>query len=244
MRISTIVLGLVLVAVACAEDSVTSAETSVPPTASPSTSTLASTPTSTSPSTSTSVPSPSFSATIAAVTVAELGESWREGCPVPPEDLRTITLTHWNPAGEVVDGELVVHRDQVDDLVVVFEAIFDSGFPIASMRPASEFDGNDDHSMAADNTSAFNCRLVGGSRVWSQHSYGTAVDINPVRNPFVRGSTVDPPAGELYVDRGVDAPGLISAGDVVTSAFAAIGWGWGGNWSSSKDYQHFSANGR
>jgi len=99
--------------------------------------------------------------------------------------------------------------------------------------------------MAANNTSAFNCRAVTGGSAWSQHSYGWAIDINPVQNPYVTSSgTVLPPAGAQYVDRSQKAKGMIRAGDVVVKAFAAIGWGWGGYWSSTKDYQHFSATGR
>jgi hypothetical protein len=100
--------------------------------------------------------------------------------------------------------------------------------------------------MAANNTSAFNCRSVyGRPGVWSQHSYGWAIDINPVQNPFVRsGGSVVPPAGRAYVDRSKKSPGMIHRGDVVVRAFARVGWEWGGYWMSSKDYQHFSATGR
>ena len=55
--------------------------------------------------------------------------------------------------------------------------------------------GDDDALMAADMTSAFNCRTVSGTTTWSTHAYGTAVDINPVENPYVRGDAVQPSAG-------------------------------------------------
>ena len=102
---------------------------------------------------------------------------------------------------------------------------------------------DDDASMAADNTSAFNCPAVTGGTGWSEHSYGRAVDVNPVENPYVRGTTVLPPAGAAFVDRHA-APGVILDGDVVVQAFAAHGWQWGGHWTSPKDYQHFSTTGR
>ena len=187
---------------------------------------------------------PAFRSSVAPVTAEELGASWREGCPVGPDELRNVTLAHHTGDGRVVDGVLVVHADHVDDVIDVFSALHDAAFPITSMRPVSEFGADDDQSMAADNSSAFNCRVISGTDRWSEHAYGTAIDINPIRNPWVRGSVVDPPAGAAYLDRNLDEPGLIKAGDVVTQAFAAIGWGWGGNWSSSKDYQHFSASGR
>ncbi|MEZ5167987.1 MAG: M15 family metallopeptidase [Acidimicrobiales bacterium] len=156
-----------------------------------------------------------------------------------------IELPHWDDSGDVRDGALVVHADHVDAIIRVFGRLFDARFPIHSMQPITAFAGEDDASMAANNTSAFNCREIAGRPgVWSQHAYGGAIDINPLVNPWVRGSQVDPPAGAPYVDRTVDVAGLIRRGDVVTSAFADVGWGWGGDWSGALDYQHFSWNGR
>ena len=99
--------------------------------------------------------------------------------------------------------------------------------------------------MAADNTSAFNCRLrAGSSTEWSQHAYGRAIDVNTVENPFVTPTHVSPPAGVAYVDRTQELPGMIHLRDAVWWAFHAIGWEWGGQWQGTIDYQHFSANGR
>nr|WP_231127486.1 M15 family metallopeptidase [Motilibacter aurantiacus] len=98
--------------------------------------------------------------------------------------------------------------------------------------------------MAANNTSAYNCRKVAGTGRWSEHSYGRAVDVNPVQNPYVKGRVVQPAAGRAYVDRSRDAAGLLRAGEPAVEAFTARGWGWGGSWRSSKDYQHFSSTGR
>jgi hypothetical protein len=115
-----------------------------------------------------------------------------------------------------------------------------------------EYDGDDDRSMAANNTSGYNCRTVTGGQEWSNHAFGTAIDINPVQNPYLTGSPIGsvvyPPVGRRYagVDRGRGAraaPGVIVQGDAVVSAFAAAGWGWGGDWTSARDYQHFSASG-
>jgi hypothetical protein len=99
--------------------------------------------------------------------------------------------------------------------------------------------------MAADNTSAFNCRhaVATGPRRWSSHAYGAAIDVNPLENPYVRAGKVLPPRGRAYVDRTLTEPGMIHPGDEVVRAFRTIGWKWGGSWSSLKDYQHFSATG-
>ncbi len=97
--------------------------------------------------------------------------------------------------------------------------------------------------MAANVTSGFNCRSTTGATAFSQHSYGRAIDLNPIQNPYVRGDAVQPPAGRDYVDRSDRRPGMVLANDAVVRAYAAVGWEWGGEYRSLKDYQHFSANG-
>lgn len=172
-----------------------------------------------------------------------VGVSWREGCPVPLSDLRYLTVTHRTVDGGSAHGELVVHADVADGLVGVLRALFDAGYPIRSMRLVDDFGASDDASMAAGNTSAFNCRVVAGTQRWSEHAYGRAIDVNPIENPWVSGSNVQPPAGAAYVARPAE-PGVILPGDAVVRAFAAAGWSWGGAWDTPKDYQHFSTTGR
>jgi poly-gamma-glutamate synthesis protein (capsule biosynthesis protein) len=182
---------------------------------------------------------------IAPELAARMSASWHPGCPVDLADLRYLTVTHHGFAdGEVAQGELVVHADVADGVVAVFRAIFDAGYPIRSMRLVDDYGGSDDASMAADNTSAFNCRAITGGPSWSQHSYGNAIDVNPVQNPYVSGSSVQPAAGRSYLNRSAVRTGMIRSGDVVDRAFTAAGWRWGGRWSSPKDYQHFSSNNR
>jgi hypothetical protein len=95
--------------------------------------------------------------------------------------------------------------------------------------------------MAADNTSAFNCRFVEGTSRWSMHAYGEAIDVNPVENPYVQGSHVSPPAGRPFADRSRVRPGMATPNGVLVRAFASVGWKWG---ASFGDYQHFSTTGR
>jgi len=171
--------------------------------------------------------------------------SWRPGCPVPLSALRLVRVTHWGFDTQLRQGELVVHADQAAAVVSAFKSLFDARFPIEQVRLIDDFDGDDDRSMAANNSSAFNCRRATGSDRWSEHAYGRAVDINPVQNPFVtRSGAVMPPAGAAHTKRDSATPGLIRANSRAVAAFAAIGWRWGGAWSSSRDYQHFSASGR
>ncbi|MDQ0375117.1 M15 family metallopeptidase [Cellulomonas humilata] len=192
------------------------------------------------------LPPPDFTSTISEITpelAARMEPSWRPGCPVPLEDLRYVTVTHRDFAGEKVQGELVVHADAAEDMVTVFRALFDAGYPVRSMRLVDDFGASDDASMDADNTSAFNCRAITGGTGWSEHAYGRAIDVNPVENPYVSGSSVGPSAGREFVRR-PDSPGVIHGGDEVVGAFAAVGWLWGGDWDSPVDYQHFSPSGR
>jgi len=173
------------------------------------------------------------------------GRSWRPGCPVPLRDLRMIHMPYWGFDDRWHRGELVIHRRYAASVVRVFEKLYDARFPIRRMRLVDRYGADDHRSMAADNTSGFNCRWRGGvCCTWSQHAYGRAIDLNPVENPYLWSGGVSPPAGRAYLDRSRHRPGMVHAHDRVWWAFHAVGWGWGGTWSSEKDYQRFSANGR
>lgn len=174
---------------------------------------------------------------------AMTGVSWHEGCPVALDDLRLVELVHVDMSGRDRWGLLVVHRSVAADVAAAFAQVHQQRFPIRRMRLVNRYDGDDDASMAADNTSAFNCRRVSGTTRWSNHAYGEAIDVNPVENPWVRGDSVEPPAGREYTDRSDVRPGMIVRPGSVLEAFEAIGWGWGGDWTGSKDYQHLSASG-
>ena len=181
----------------------------------------------------------------AAVRDLMVGRSWRPGCPVGLDQLRLLTVTYWGFDGKVHGGNLVIHQAHADAVVGVFGALFAARFPIQRIQLVDDFGADDAASMAANNTSAFNCRNIDGRPgVWSEHSYGWAIDINPVQNPWVRGIQVDPPAGAPYADRTRRAPGMIHPDDAVVGAFRFIGWTWGGTFRTAKDYQHFSATGR
>ena len=188
---------------------------------------------------------PPFVARVERVTRADLPHSWRPGCPVPPSALRRIRLSYWGFDGRRHLGELVV-RDRVSgDVAAVFRALYRARFPLRRLEPIDRYRGSDDASMAADNTSGFNCRaaVAAGPRRWSEHAYGEAVDVNPVENPYLRGGRVLPPAGAAFVDR-VPRPGMALEGGTLVRAFASVGWSWGGRWTGSRDYQHFSRSGR
>lgn len=182
------------------------------------------------------------------------GVSMQPGCPVGFDDLRYLRVSYWTFDSAPATGELVVHRDVADDVTGVFRRLYDARFPIRRMTLVDDFgraddraDGADDFaSIEADNTSAFNCRLRTGSAAeYSQHSYGTAVDVNPLENPYVSaGGTTAHKRSRPYLDRGTTAAGVISADGAAVEAFGSVGWVWGGTWSGARDFQHFSRNGR
>ncbi len=170
--------------------------------------------------------------------------SWKPGVPISFDELRLIHVSFWGFDAKPHTGRLVVNQAWAEGICTVFRAIYEARFPIRSMNLIDDYGASDKRSMAADNSSAYNGRFRGGTNVWSMHAYGLAIDINPVENPWVYASGVSPDAGRAYADRSLTAPGVIRAGDVVVRAFASIGWKWGGYWEESKDYQHFSSNGR
>ena len=186
-----------------------------------------------------------FVGTVSAVGPADLRFSYRSGCPVGPAQLRLVRVSYRGFDGRVHLGSLVVSSRVTRDVVSVFRRLYKARFPIRRMTPVSAYRGSDDASMAADNTSAFNCRRAVGSASgrWSQHAYGTAIDVNPVENPYILGNRVLPPAGRRYVDRTRLRGGMALEGGALVKAFASVGWKWGGRWTSP-DYQHFSVSGR
>jgi D-alanyl-D-alanine carboxypeptidase-like protein len=185
-----------------------------------------------------------FVGTVHPVTARDLPYSYRAGCPVGPSQLRLLRLSYWGFDGKTRVGTLVVRDRAAADVVTVFRKLYAARFPIRRLRKVDAYRGSDDASMAADNTSAFNCRFVSGTRRWSQHAYGEAIDVNPVENPYLQGSRVSPPAGRRYLDRSRFRRGMAVEGGVLVRAFESVGWKWGGRWSGSRDYQHFSTTGR
>jgi hypothetical protein len=172
------------------------------------------------------------------------GLSWHRGCPVALRDLRLLTLTRWGFDGKQHIGRLVVHRDVAGELVRAFRALYADRFPIRRMLLVDAYGASDFRSIEADNTSALNCRFVDGTTRWSEHASGLAIDINPIENPYVSGGRTSHAASRTYLDRARHRPGMAFEGGTLVRAFDAIGWGWGGRWTSAQDYQHFSATGR
>lgn len=162
----------------------------------------------------------------------------------PPEILkrqRTVKVKYYSFDGEVHQGQIVIDRDLTSDIKEIFKLAFKEKFPIYSVIPIShpQFRKNgrwdDDLSMAANNTSGFNYREKTGGGSLSNHAYGRAIDINTVQNPYLKNGLVLPPNGKYDVQ----SPGTLTADSPIVKRFRELGWTWGGDWESFRDYQHF-----
>ncbi|MDF2845611.1 MAG: putative secreted protein [Herbinix sp.] len=172
-----------------------------------------------------------------------IGKSYGEDCEIPFEELRYVKVLYYGFDDKTHEGELIVNKAIADDIVEIFEELYEIKYPIEQMVLVDEYGADDNTSMEANNTSAFNFRKVDGTTRLSQHSYGLAIDINPFYNPYVReidGKTVILPTGaEEYAVRSLDCKYYIRKDDAVYQAFVSRGFTWGGDWNTLKDYQHF-----
>jgi hypothetical protein len=187
-----------------------------------------------------------FAATIGAVTPAirtRMGETWSAACPVRLSSLRYVTVVFRGFDGRAHRGELVVAASVASKIVSAFRALYAARFPIEEMRLPTTADIRAKPTGDGNNTGAYVCRAARGQTRFSEHAYGLAIDINPFDNPEVKSDLVLPELASAYKDRTWRRPGMFLPGGRAVRAFTAIGWAWGGAWSSSKDYMHFSANG-
>lgn len=167
--------------------------------------------------------------------------SWRPGCPVPIKDLVSLKVSYWGFDDRVHQGTLILHKTLAPEVSNIFKEIYEQRFPIEKIKPIEEYRGNDSNSMSDDNSSAFNCRAMSDfPNQYSIHSYGRAIDINPLINPYINNGVVDPPEGARYIDRSVFHKGKITSNSAICKIFTKYGWVWGGSWSDKlQDYQHF-----
>lgn len=171
------------------------------------------------------------------------GLSYKSDCTLPLSALRYIKVLHYNLQGEICLGEMICNKAISEDLLKIFKTLFELEYPIEKMLLVDEFGANDELSMVANNTSCFNFRYIAGTNKLSKHSLGLAVDINPLYNPYVKNKngkiSVEPKESEPYADRSNDFPYKIDKNDPCYREFIRYGFVWGGNWTYSKDYQHF-----
>jgi hypothetical protein len=166
--------------------------------------------------------------------------TWHNGCPIPIADLRMLTLSYWSFEGMPQNGVLIVNKAVDKETRRIFRSLFRHGFMIERMEPIENFGGDDIRSMEANNTSSFNCRdITGVVGKFSNHSWGLAIDINPLTNPYVKGEKVLPAQGRAYLQRNRAYAGGVLKDSFIERMFRRKGWGWGGDWIDRQDYQHF-----
>lgn len=158
------------------------------------------------------------------------------------DDLRYIKILYYDFEGREHEGELMANAKVADELLEIFLALHTATYPLASVKLVDDYgEPHDDGlSMSANNTSMFNYRYVTGSKKLSRHSYGAAIDINPVMNPYIDGDRIVPENSKEYADRSLGLVGMIDHDDLCYQLFSEHGWSWGGDWRGDKDYQHFS----
>lgn len=173
------------------------------------------------------------------------GKSFPKDCTVDKNDLRYLTVKHYDEKGDVKQGEIVCNKQIANDLIEIFWQLYEIKYPIEKMVLIDEYDGDDERSMTDNNTSCFNYRTIAGSKKLSKHAQGLAIDINPRYNPCVRavnGKLVSSPqSGRNWAfSRSTKKhPMLIKYGDQLHQLFLKHGFRWGGSWKTLKDYQHF-----
>ncbi len=162
------------------------------------------------------------------------GGSWKAATPAALRaELRHLRLYYVDAEGRTRQGEMIVNRLIAGDVAEIFDSLYRANYPIARIALIDEFGADDDRSMAANNTSAFNYRTITGSSTGriSLHGQGLAIDLNPLWNPYVKGAVVKP--------EGARRTPQITHSDLAYRLFRAHGFTWGGDWRSLKDYQHF-----
>ncbi len=171
------------------------------------------------------------------------GKSFKDDCTLPREDLRYLHVLHKTLDGQTLEGELVVNVHIADTVLKIFRELYEADYPIEKIRLVDEYGADDDLSMADNNTSCFNYRVVEGTNHISKHGRGLAIDLNPLYNPYVHKlngvEVVSPENGEPYADRSLDFDYKIDENDLAYKLFTENGFNWGGAWKNEKDYQHF-----
>lgn len=173
------------------------------------------------------------------------GKSYQENPDINLNELRYVKIKYVDFESCEHKGELIVNRSIASDIIHIFYQLYAKGYPLAEVALIDNYGASDDRSMEANNTTSFNYRKITSASTLSRHAYGMAIDINPLINPYVKGSAVLPASGKIYAqrdvrkNRGKYAFAMIQEGDFIYNLFQEYGFHWGGDWNSLKDYQHF-----
>lgn len=174
------------------------------------------------------------------------GIAYQKECPVSLDDLRIVNVKYLGFDDKEHFGDIVVHKDISLEVSQIFEELLAINYPIRKIFPIEKYNGDDFESIEDDNTSAFNCRKAEGSNKYSKHSYGKAIDINPLENPYVyKDGTTSHKDSIKYLTRvenndSIENKAVLTSSSKAVQIFKKYGWKWGGDWKNIKDYQHFN----
>ncbi len=171
------------------------------------------------------------------------GKSYKDGCPVPRDELRLLHVTYKDIDGDPHEGTIVCNKIISESLLEIFYTLYYEDYPIEKICLVDDYGGDDELSMEDNNSSCFNYRTIAGTDIISKHGLGIAVDINPRYNPYISdvpgAEEITPLNGVEYADRDKDFDYKIEKGDLCYELFTSYGFEWGGDWEGAKDYQHF-----
>ncbi len=171
------------------------------------------------------------------------GKTYKEDCTIPLSDLRYLHVLNRDIDGNIHEGEMICNRYIAEDVLDILKELFEAGYPIEKIRLADEYDASDERSMEDNNSSCFNFRFISHTKKVSKHGMGLAVDINPRYNPYIKTvdekTVIEPAVSEEYTHRERSFPYKIEEDDLCCRLFKEHGFIWGGNFTKSKDYQHF-----
>ncbi len=180
-------------------------------------------------------------AKIYATTAADVAKTYHKGCPVGRSKLKTVAMNYYGRDKRMHRGLIIVRSDLTTEIVRGFTKALDHRYPVAKMNNPNVYGGNDPKQMEANNTSGFNCRkVVGNPYAQSPHSYGIAIDVNTVQNPYrdANGKWW-PKSGKSYIDRTPRRWGMLVKNSYLTASLRKDHFFWGGFWNPGRDYQHF-----
>ena len=174
-----------------------------------------------------------------------IGLTYHKECPVSLDELRIVNVKYLGFDNNIYWGDIIVHKDLAFEVTEIFKELFEISYAIKQIIPIEKYNGDDFASIEADNTSAFNCRKAEGSQKYSKHSYGKAIDLNPLENPYVYSNgTTSHEASQKYLirksnDDSIENKAVLTSSHKAVQIFKKYGWKWGGDWKNIKDYQHF-----
>ena len=161
------------------------------------------------------------------------------GTTAPEEIIDSLSLCdilYYSFDGKRHQGQIIVNCALEDDVYEIFALMEKLKFPVSKVIPIVAYQWDDQNSMADNNSSSFNFRVIDGTTKLSLHSFGRALDLNPVQNPVIYPHGVIAPEGAKYSPA---KAGAFTANNPVVQEFLNRGWHWGGNFAQPKDYHHF-----